>query len=111
VNDIIDQHINAVVAALLPYAPTLDEAVLRTTLRNIAETAYTTGRADALQSLRTGTEAAEIWGVTRQRSNVRIHRLHKQHGVGIKVGPIWLLTTDEIERWRPDPHAKRPRKG
>lgn len=109
-NAAIDSHINAVVAALMPYAPTLSEKAIRLMLMAIAETSHDAGRTDALATLRTGSEAAKTWGVTRQRASAHIQRLHRQHGVGMQVGHVWLLTADEVERHRPDPHAKRPRK-
>jgi len=110
-NKIITRRIDALIAALLPDgAGTISAAHMRTALEQVAQTAFGAGRADALQSLRTGSEAAELWGVTRQRASALIQRLHKQYGVGMQVGHVWLLTTDDIERYKPDRHAPRPRK-
>lgn len=109
-NDVIQQRIDSLIAALLPNgAGTLSAQRLRTALEQVGAVAWSQGWSAALLGLRTLSDAAEAWGVSRQRAHQRITRLHQQHAVGLRVHDTWLLTTDEIERYRPGP-VGRPRR-
>lgn len=108
-NDTIVRRIDSLIAALLPNGVgTLSAQRLRTALEQVGHTAYTSGQSDALTGLRTLSDAAEAWGVSRQRASVHLARLHQQHAIGLRVRDTWLLTADEIERYRPGPPG-RPR--
>lgn len=108
-NDIIARRIDSLVAALLPSGVgTVSAQRLRTALEQVGAVAYSQGQADSLAGLRTLSDAAEAWGVSRQRASVHLARLHQQHAIGLRVRDTWLLTTDEIERHRPGPPG-RPR--
>ena len=103
--------IDAMLDSLLPNgAGYLTAERLRWALEQVAASAYVEGRNDALISLRTVADAAEAWGVSRQRANVHIQRLHARYGVGMRVGAgLWLLTREEIAAHLPGPPG-RPRK-
>lgn len=58
-------------------------------------------------NLRSTADAAKAWGVSRQRAHVHVVRLHRVHGVGVQLGGRWLLTTEEIEKNRPNPLYRR----
>lgn len=63
---------------------------------------------DALLGIRTSTDLAEEWQVSRRRAQAFIASLHKRHGVGWKIGGMWCLSAEEAETHRPADHAGRP---
>ena len=115
-NDIIQQRIDSLIVALLPHGTgTLSAHRLQTALQQISTLAYSQGQSDALLRLRTISDAADAWGVSRQRAHAHVARLHQQHAIGWRVRDTWVLTTDEIERYRPGspgrPRVKKPAGG
>jgi len=104
-------HIDAMLESLLPHgAGSLTAERLRWALEQVAQEAYTEGRSTALLSLRTVEDAAEAWGVNRQRANAHVRRLHARHAVAMRVGArTWILTQEEIAAHPPGPPG-RPRK-
>ena len=52
--------------------------------------------------LLTTTQAAAYLGLTRQA----IIALTKRHGLGHRVGSVWLFTRAELDAWRDKPRTK-----
>ena len=67
------------------------------------------GYAYALDGLISAVEAAEVLGVDKSRARLLIANAHKKRGIGLKVGGLWLIHRDDIEKIRPRPRAGRPR--
>ena len=79
----------------------LSTAALRRHLERFAARVSTAARSDALLSIRSAEDAAEAWGVSLRRAQAHIAWLHERKGVGARIGRAWLITADEIERYRP----------
>lgn len=85
-------------------------ARVRHALETVAAAARADGREQALLSLRTIDDAAQTWGVSRQRAHIYVSALHERFGVGMRVGArSWLLTQGEIDA-HPPARPGRPRK-
>lgn len=79
-------------------------------VRAIVEDLYDTAQDDLLGQLHDAERAADAWQVSRRRANAHITHIHRQHGVGTRIGGALLLRQSEIEKYRPRASAGRPPK-
>lgn len=105
-----DQEIDRAIEQLCEHGITrrLTEDALRRRLEIFASRIATAARSEFISSVRSAEEAAEAWGVTPRRAQAHIKAIHERHGAAARIGRAWLITTDEIERYRPGP-AGRPK--
>lgn len=101
------QHkINTLIDALLPHgAGSITEHRLRYALDQVAEKAFSAGRAYALTNLMTVEEAAIEIGVSRRRMAEIIRTRHDRFGTGMRVGNSWIISRDELDALRPGPEG------
>lgn len=85
------------------------ETRLMSVLRPMADRIASNARAYELLGIRTADEMAAEWNVSARRAQAFIADLHARHGVGRRIGKLWVLSADEAGRYRPG-EAGRPRK-
>lgn len=78
-------------------------------LQSLLEELYDAGADDLRACLRGTEDAADAWNVSTRRAQAHIAAIHERHGVAARIGRAWLITADEIERYRPG-ESGRPKK-
>lgn len=108
---LIEQDIDKFIAALMPHGggATITEQRLRLHLKTLVQQVASHAKAYELMNLMDTSEIAEAWGVSRRRVIAHVTMLNQRWGVGRKIGRDWLLTADEVERYKPTTGG-RPRK-
>lgn len=108
------KKMTTIIETLLPHgAGSITEHRLNWALDQVAQEAFSAGRAYALTNLMTVEEAAIEIGVSRRRMAEIIRTRHDRFGTGMRVGNSWIISRDELDALRPGPEGwpkGRPRK-
>lgn len=94
----IDPEIDRALDRITSRHPAIEahEWFIRDRLAELAQHAYRAGAHQALMSLRTSAQVAEIIGVTQSHTR----HLSRKHGVGWDIGRDILYTPADVERLR-----------
>jgi len=75
--------------------------------RALLEELYDAAQDDLMRDLCGAKQAAARWGVTERRAVAHITRLHEKHGVGARIGTVWVIRRAHVEAHPPDAKYRR----
>lgn len=98
-----EQELQQAIDLLQQQFPALNgrEVRLRSVLAPMVARIASHARAYELLGIRTADEMAAEWGVSTRRAQAFIAALHERHGVGRRIGKLWVLSADEAATHRP----------